>query len=140
MAPDRRRGPEVTTPQGPSVENPHDTDKANLQAAGLLILSDERDLQLAARLNAWREGYATGSAERFAEGYAAAIADVKRAHHEIVRGVRVGLARSAPAGAAWLAAVVRHNGTEYGGAGRPRVPVPPAVIARAWQEQGGGKQ
>jgi hypothetical protein len=56
----------------------------------LLALSDERDKSLAARLAAWREGYATGAEERFAARYAAAIADVKLTERELVAAVRLG--------------------------------------------------
>ena len=103
--------------------------------AGLLALSAERDAQLAARLAAWREGYATGAAEERAAGYAAAIADVKRDQHELAAAVRLGLARSAPGGAAWLWSVLRHGATEYGGQGRSRVPVPTTDIERVLRER-----
>jgi hypothetical protein len=81
----------------------------------------------------------------WSEGYAAAIADVKAADHAIPAAIRrYGRPRpdpaSSPAGAAWLAAVDRHGGTEYGGAGKPRVPVPPEAIARARREQGGANR
>jgi hypothetical protein len=64
-------------------------------------------------------------------GYVAAIEDVKRTEHDIVHAIRLVARRAAPGGAAWLAAVERHGGTEYGGAGQPRIPVSAAVIERA---------
>lgn len=72
----------------------------------------------------------------WSEGYAAAIADVKAAEHGAVDAIRLAVARSAPGGAVWLAAVERHGGTERGADGKPRVPVRPAVIERARQELG----
>jgi hypothetical protein len=69
----------------------------------------------------------------WSEGYAAAVADVKRAEHEAVDAVRHRFASHAPGGEAWLAAVQRHGGTEYGGEGRARVQVPAEVLARARQ-------
>jgi hypothetical protein len=65
------------------------------------------------------------------QGYAAAIEDVKRTEHDIVHAIRLVARRAAPGGTAWLAAVERNGGTEYGGAGQSRVPVPAAVIERA---------
>jgi hypothetical protein len=100
----------------------------------LLELSDERDRALQLRLAAYREGYLHGGQDQRAAGYAAAIGDVKREQHELARGVQLEAARSVPAGAAWLAAVARHGGTEYGGAARPRVPVDAEAIDRARRE------
>ena len=48
-----------------------------------------------------------------------------------MHAIRLVAHRAAPGGAAWLAAVERHGGTEYGGAGQSRIPVPAAVIERA---------
>ena len=81
----------------------------------LLELSDERDTALQLRLAAYREGHALSAQEQWAAGYAAAIGDVKREQHELVRGVQLEAARSAPGGAAWPAPVARNGGTEYGG-------------------------
>ncbi len=106
----------------------------------LLELSDERDTALKLRHAAYREGYVRGAQDQWSAGYAAAIGDVKRDQHELVSAVRLSLTRSAPAGAAWLAAVVRNDGTEYGGAGQPRVAVPPVDIARVRREQGGANR
>ena len=50
--------------------------------ANLLALSDERDVHLALRHRAYREGYMEGSGEQWSAGYAAAVADVKRAQHD----------------------------------------------------------
>lgn len=97
----------------------------------LLALSDERDVQLELRHRAYREGYVEGSGEQWAAGYAAAIADVKRAQHQAVAAVDLAGKRMAPGGTAWLATVERNGGTEYGGAGQPRVPVDLAVIEAA---------
>jgi hypothetical protein len=70
-------------------------------------------------------------AEGQALGYVRAIEDVKAAQHGLVDAVRLGGRRLAPRGAAWLAAVERCGGTEYGGQGRPRVPVPAELLAAA---------
>ena len=78
-----------------------------------------------------REAAAAEHERAWSLGYVAAIEEMKRTEHEIVRAVRLVGHRAAPAGAAWLAAVERHGGTEYGGAGLPRVPVPTKVIDRA---------
>ena len=63
----------------------------------------------------------------------AAIEDMKCTEHDIVHAIRLVAHRAAPGGAAWLAAVERHGGTEYGGAGRSRIPVPAAIVERARQ-------
>jgi hypothetical protein len=107
--------------------------------AELLDRSAERDASLRARLAAWREGCARGAGQRFEEGYVTAIADVKRAQHELVDRVRLEVRRLAPGGAAWLASVERHGGTEFGGIGHPRVPVGPADIERARRMLKGGE-
>jgi len=76
----------------------------------------------------------TAAAERersWSQGYAAAVADIKSVQHELVGAVRLVARRARPGGAAWLAAVERHGGTEYGGLGLPRVPVPTEVTERA---------
>lgn len=73
----------------------------------------------------------------WSEGYAAAVADVKREQHELVRGIQLEAGRVAPGGPAWLAAVDRHGGTEYGGTGRPRVAVRREAIERARRGQEG---
>jgi hypothetical protein len=39
------------------------------RAAGLLALSDERDVQLALRLAAWRDGYRAGHAAGYDRGF-----------------------------------------------------------------------
>ena len=67
----------------------------------------------------------------WSEGYVAAIEEIKRTEHDIVRAVKLADRRAVPGGAAWLVAVERNDGTEYGGQGRPRVQVPAEVIARA---------
>jgi hypothetical protein len=90
----------------------------------LLELSAERDRWERLREDAYREGYMCGAQDQWAEGYAAAIADVKRIRHQAVK-------RLAPGGEAWLEAVKRHGGTEYGGAGKPRVPVDPRALELA---------
>jgi hypothetical protein len=78
------------------------------------------------------EAAQAGRERAMSQGYAVAIADVKRTEHDIVHAIRlVARRRAAPGGAAWLAAVERHGGTEYGGTGQPRIPVPAAVIERA---------
>jgi hypothetical protein len=43
----------------------------------LLALSDERDLHLKLRLEAWREGYAAGYRDAYARGYETAVIDWK---------------------------------------------------------------
>jgi hypothetical protein len=87
-----------------------------------------------------REAADAGRERAWSQGYAAAIADVKAADHAIPAAIRrFGRPRpdpaSSPAGAAWLASVIRNGGTEYAGAGRPRVPVPATVIERAKEAQ-----
>ena len=67
----------------------------------LLMLSDERDQWERRCAAAWREGYACGAGDRFAEGYAAGVAAVKRAQHHLVHLLT-------PAGRAWVCAVERH--------------------------------
>jgi hypothetical protein len=101
--------------------------KGTTDTAALLEVSDLLDGQLRMRLAAYRDGYQAGElahADDYGAGYVAAIADAKRVQHKMVLLL-------APAGAAWLDAVKRHGGTEYGGAGRPRVPVDPAAIELA---------
>jgi hypothetical protein len=77
------------------------------------------------------EAAQAGRERAMSQGYAAAIEDVKRAEHDIVHAIRLVARRAAPGGAAWLAAVERHGGTEYGGTGQSRIPVPAAMIERA---------
>lgn len=90
-----------------------------------LALSDERDQQDALRQQVEAEAFRRGQAEAESRGYARAIADVKRAQHQIVDAVRLEGERNRPArGGIWEANVRAHGGTEYGGAGKPRVPVP----------------
>lgn len=102
--------------------------------ADLLQLSNERDAQLALRHRAYREGFMDGGRDQWHEGYVAAVADLKRTQAELVtvlgQAAELAARRRVP-GAAWLAAVERHGGTEYGGAGKPRVPVDPARIELA---------
>ena len=90
----------------------------------LLDRSDERDTALKLRHAAYREGYVNGARDQWAAGYVAAVADVKRAQHMTVKQL-------APGGAAWLDSVKRNSGTEYGGTGKPRVPVDPRAIQLA---------
>ncbi len=78
-----------------------------------------------------REAAAAERERSWSEGYAAAVADIKRVQHEVRDAVRLVGRRAAPCGGAWLDAVERHDGTEYGGTGQPRIPVPAAVIERA---------
>ena len=78
-----------------------------------------------------REAAAAERERAWSGGYAAAIADVKRTDHGLVRVLQLAGLRSAPGGPAWLAAVERNGGSEYGGAGQPRVPVAAEVIERA---------
>ncbi|MGH3220227.1 MAG: hypothetical protein ACRDPY_16245 [Streptosporangiaceae bacterium] len=61
------------------------------EVAGLLDLSDERDLWLRRVLAAWREGYAAAAARLDAEyehGFTDGVLAVKRAQHGIVRDLR----------------------------------------------------
>ena len=101
------------------------------RAAELLDRSRERDVQLGLRHRAYREGYMEGGRDQWSAGYTAAVADLKRTQAELVtvlgQAAELAARRRVP-GAAWLAAVERHGGTEYGGAGKPRVPVDPARI------------
>ena len=78
-----------------------------------------------------REAAAAEHEHAWSSGYAAAIADVKRTDHGLVRVLQLSGLRSAPGGPAWLAAVERNGGSEYGGAGQPRVAVAAEVIERA---------
>ena len=87
-------------------------------------MSDLLDGQLRMRLQAFREGWRAAElahADDYDRGYSDAIADVKRIQHATVKLL-------APGGAAWLDSVKRHGGTDYGGAGKPRVPVDPVAI------------
>jgi hypothetical protein len=107
------------------------------QAADLLQLSDERDAWHELWQRTWRDGYGEAAREQWAAGYAAAITDIKRAQRQMYDAIQRAGVRLAPGGAAWLAAVERNGGTEYGGAGKPRVPIPPEVIETARQAQKG---
>jgi hypothetical protein len=78
-----------------------------------------------------REAAAAERERSWSAGYIAAVADMKRVQHEVRDAVRLVGRRAVPGGVAWLAAVERHGGTEYGGAGQSRIPVPAAVIERA---------
>jgi len=101
------------------------------QALGeLLDRSDERDRYETRIGRAFREGYVHGARDQWAAGYASAIADVKRIQHQTVKQL-------APGGAAWLNTVKRNGGTEYGGAGKPRVPVDPGAVQVAEMMLGG---
>jgi hypothetical protein len=53
-----------------------------------LALSDERDLHLRLRLEAWRDGYRAAAAAQFEAGYVAAVADVKAAEHALYNHLR----------------------------------------------------
>jgi len=121
----------LTTLHAPADAAPDPAD-----VAGLLDRSGERDTWIRRLLASWREGYAAGARERFSEGYAAAVADIKRAEHELVDVIRLASRRARPGGGAWLAEVERHGGTEFGGIGKPRVPVPPEVIEQARRDLG----
>jgi hypothetical protein len=100
-------------------------------AAALLELSNDRDRWRTYVLAMWRAGHAAGAVGEFERGYAAAVADVKAAEHGLVEVVRLACRRSRPGGAAWLAEVERHDGTEHGGVGKPRRPVPTEIIEQA---------
>ena len=108
-----------------------------MNPAELLERLDEIELNERLRQAAYKQGWADGARGQYEEGYVAAIGDVKRTWHEVVGAVQLTGRRRAPGGDVWLAAVARHGLTEYGGAGRPRVPVPPEVIAQACREQKG---
>jgi hypothetical protein len=103
------------------------------------LLERLEDIELAQRREhaAYRQGYADGARGQYEEGYVAAIADVKHTWHQVVSAVQLTGRRLTPGGDIWLAAVARHGLTEYGGAGKPRVPLPPEVIAQACREQEG---
>jgi hypothetical protein len=65
-------------------------------SAATLELSDERDLELALRLAAWRDGWQAGNAAAeaaWSAGYAHAVAEIKGAQHGLVLLVR-GLAET----------------------------------------------
>ncbi len=78
-----------------------------------------------------REAAAVERERAWSLGYVQATEDIKGTEHGIVRAIRLAGRRHAPSGEAWLDAVGRRGGTEYGGEGLPRVPVPAGVIARA---------
>jgi hypothetical protein len=142
MPPDTRAAPLATRP--PGARSPaEDTDVSTIghapDTAAFLALSDERDLWRAHADAMWRDGYragCAGAADEFSRGYAAAIADVKAVEHGLVNVVRLACRRSRPGGAAWLAEVERHGGTEFAGVGKPRRPIPPDVIEHARQDLG----
>ena len=69
--------------------------------AVLLALSDERDAHLAARLAAWREGFAAGQAAHagdYPAGYVDGALARKHAQHDAVEYARVLAARWGPGG------------------------------------------
>jgi hypothetical protein len=80
---------------------------------------------------AYRRGWADGSRGQYERGRADAAADIKATWHQVVDRVRLTGRRLAPGGDIWLRSVLAHGGTEYGGQGRPRVPVDQAVIESA---------
>lgn len=92
-------------------------------------IDHEAERAVWAQLAAQLAGQARAEGE--AAGYARAVADFKRGWHEVTGAVHLAGIRRGPGGAAWLADVERHGGTEYGGQGRPRVPVAPGWIAAA---------
>ncbi len=102
-----------------------------MNTAELLEVSRERDVQLSLRLAAYREGWSAGARQQWDLGYVAAIESVKRMEQEVTAAVALAGRRLDPGGEAWLAAVARNGGTEYGGRGRPRVPVDLALIEMA---------
>jgi len=65
--------------------------------AGLLALSDERDLHLrrllAAEAGAYERGYREGRADGEAAGYIRAVEQFKRAQHEAVEDLQLHLTR-----------------------------------------------
>jgi hypothetical protein len=107
---------------------------AAAQLAALLDAIDP-ETEIAYRQALAAEAADAAREQAAAEGWVAAMAHVKQVQQELIDGIRLSAARSAPAGTAWLAAVARHQGSEYGGQGRPRARVPAQVIARAWRQQ-----
>jgi hypothetical protein len=63
------------------------------QRAAWLRLSDERDLQLRLRLDAWRDGYQAGHQAGYDAGYLDGIAARKHAQHLLVDVIGAHLAR-----------------------------------------------
>lgn len=64
-----------------------------MNAAAVLDLSDERDAELELRHRAYQEGHMEGSRAQWDEGYAAAVADMKRAQHDTVTELQLDLRR-----------------------------------------------
>jgi hypothetical protein len=59
----------------------------------LLALSDERDLQLRLRLDAWRDGYRAGHEAGRRDGFVAAVDGYKAAQQKAVRDLDAYLTR-----------------------------------------------
>lgn len=101
----------------------------DMLAALVDAIDHETDHELRRQLAA--EAYQRGQDDAYSAGYVAAVADMKRTQHELVDAFRLTGLRYSPRGAVWLAAVERNCGTEFGGLGMPRVPVPPEVVKAA---------
>jgi len=110
--PDKRTGPEVTTPQARRNADTS-TSPPNVQRdpvpladaiAELIELSDERDLWIRWLLDAQRQAYAAGHADGFTEGWQECEWDRQLAWHElaseVARGGEVEHKRWGPGGRA----------------------------------------
>jgi hypothetical protein len=100
-----------------------------------LLDAIDPDTEAAYRRQLATEAYQRGQDDAYSAGYVAAVEDVKCTEHELVDVMRLVGLRARPCGVAWLAAVDRHGGTEWGGAGQPRVQVPADAIERAKEAQ-----
>jgi hypothetical protein len=105
--------------------------------AEAIELAEEIELHGQLRLAAYRTGFEAGRTSAYSAGRADAIADVKRTWHQVFGAVQLAGRRLAPGGDAWLDTVRRHGGTEYGGVGKPRVPVNNVVIETAINDMRG---
>ncbi len=89
MPPDVARGRPTESETAPTATQDAPDDATVMVApSALLELSDERDTWLRRIDAAWREGFAAGSARQYSRGYAAAVADVKRAQHALYDHLR----------------------------------------------------
>lgn len=109
---------------------------------GAADLVEEIGDRAAADLAAFRDAYRLGFETGVTVGEQRANAEILAEDEQITADrkmlqVRAELAalRSQPSGPAYYASVLRNGGTEFGGIGRPRVPIPAEVLdaARAWQ-------
>lgn len=131
----------------PSVTDVNDIGRLILTAAELVdTIGDTAEREADIYRVAWQDGFRVGFEDGADVGYTRTHHEVAVAWSRIADHVRsmgrpgsrthaeLVQRRSMPGGPAYHAAIIRHNGTEFGGVGKPRVPAPPEAVeaAAAW--------